>query len=64
MIKSKGEGWSVEIPKIIDESENLANWLKKHLTFEQGNNREYAYLVRQIAHRVREESDKRHGGGS
>lgn len=60
IVKRNGEGWNIELP---GKPGSLAEWLKENL-FVDGAEREYAYMVRQLAHRVRSQTGKKAGDRS
>lgn len=58
IIKASGEGWSIEV--LVDKQwQKLADWLKVQLPVASRTKEEYAYLIRRIAHRVRDDIDNR-----
>jgi CRISPR-associated protein (Cas_Cmr3). len=58
IIKIEMPGWNVEIPMRPGEWMKLADWMNGALNCDRYSSRSYAYLVRQLAHRLRADTEK------
>lgn len=60
VVKDKAEGWNIEIPpERSGHWQKLASWLEAQLALDNSSPREYAHTVRRLAHRVRDDIEKR-----
>lgn len=60
VVKETAEGWNIDIPPAQGEEwRKLADWMRAHLAVENSSPREYAHKLRRLAHRVRDDIDKR-----
>ena len=61
IVKDSADGWSIEI--LLNQGaqwQKLSQWLRGQLSFQANSDaRAYAHLIRQLAHRVRDDIDKR-----
>lgn len=60
VVKTTAEGWNIEVPpRDGEEWITLARWLEARLAFDGSDGRAYAHRVRRLAHRVRNDIEKR-----
>jgi len=61
IVKDSADGWSIEM--LLNQGaqwQKLSQWLRGQLSFQANSDaRAYAHLIRQLAHRVRDDIDKR-----
>ena len=60
VVKETAEGWNIDIPPEQGNSwRKLAVWMREQLAVDNSSPREYAHKLRRLAHRVRDDIERR-----